>query len=99
MSYFGRYDFFLVSGQGGIGTVSPTAYNVIHDEPGSTPSPTLSPDRMQIFTQKLCHAYYNWSGTVGVPAVCQYAHKLAFLTGISLVTPANERLAHYLYYL
>ena len=25
----------------------------------------------------LCHLYYNWPGTVRVPAVCQYAHKVS----------------------
>ena len=27
---------------------------------------------------KLTHMYYNWPGTVRVPAPCQYAHKLAY---------------------
>lgn len=34
---------------------------------------------------------FNWSGTVRVPALCQYAHKLAFLASQSLqASPQGE---------
>ncbi|VEN34368.1 unnamed protein product [Callosobruchus maculatus] len=88
-----RYDFFVVSQCVRQGTVSPTSYNVLYDNMG------LPPDRMQIMAYKLCHMYYNWSGTVRVPAPCQYAHKLAFLTAQSLHRPANRTLENVLYYL
>ncbi|KAG5886057.1 hypothetical protein JTB14_009506 [Gonioctena quinquepunctata] len=88
-----RYDFFIVSQCVRQGSVSPTSYNVIEDTMG------LPPDRMQMLTYKLCHMYYNWSGTVRVPAPCQYAHKLAFLTAQSLHRPANRALETILYYL
>ncbi|XP_074036820.1 piwi like RNA-mediated gene silencing protein aubergine isoform X2 [Leptinotarsa decemlineata] len=88
-----RYDFFIVSQCVRQGSVSPTSYNVIADTIG------LSADRMQILTYKLCHMYYNWSGTVRVPAPCQYAHKLAFLTAQSLHRPAHNSLETVLYYL
>ena len=41
----------------------------------------FKPDHIQALTYKLTHLYYNWPGTVRVPAPCQYAHKLAFLVG------------------
>ncbi|KAL1139698.1 hypothetical protein AAG570_006676 [Ranatra chinensis] len=88
-----RYDFFLVSQSVRQGTVSPTCYNVMHDTSG------LSPARMQRFTYKMTHLYYNWSGTVRVPAQCQYAHKLAFLVGQSLHRQPNPSLEDYLYFL
>ncbi|XP_056630152.1 piwi-like protein Siwi [Diorhabda sublineata] len=88
-----RYDFFIVSQCVRQGTVSPTSYNVISDSMG------LSPDKLQILTYKLCHMYYNWSGTVRVPAPCQYAHKLAALTAQSLHRTANRTLENILYYL
>nr|CAI5824559.1 unnamed protein product [Callosobruchus analis] len=87
------YDFFVISQCVKQGTVSPTSYNVLYDNMG------LPPDRMQIMAYKLCHMYYNWSGTVRVPAPCQYAHKLAFLTAQSLHRPANRTLENVLYYL
>lgn len=88
-----RYDFFIVSQCVLQGSVSPTSYNVIEDTLG------LPPDRMQMLTYKLCHMYFNWSGTVRVPAPCQYAHKLAFLTAQSLHRPAHRQLAKTLFYL
>ena len=55
---------------------------------------------LQKLTYKLCHLYYNWPGTVRVPAPCQYAHKLAFLVGESLhKAPQEEKLEEVLYYL
>ena len=29
------------------------------------------------YSYKLTHMYYNWPGTVRVPAPCQYAHKVS----------------------
>lgn len=47
-----------------IGTVSPVSLNVLRDETD------LTADQLQRFTYKLCHLYYNWQGTVRVPAPC-----------------------------
>ena len=71
-----RYDFFLVSQSVNQGTVNPTSYNVVKDTSG------LLPKHIQALTYKLTHLYYNWPGTVRVPAPCQYAHKLAFLVSL-----------------
>ncbi|ODM87524.1 Piwi-like protein 1 [Orchesella cincta] len=51
-----RFDFFLVSQTARQGCVSPTYYNVLHDESD------LGPDKIQRYTFKLCHLYYNWTG-------------------------------------
>lgn len=88
-----RNDFFLVSQSVRQGTVSPTSYNILHDESG------LTADQFQSYTYKQTHLYYNWSGTVAVPAVCQYAHKLAFLAGQHLHQAPNNLLEKKLYYL
>ena len=63
------------------GTVNPTSYNVVRDTSG------LKPEHLQKLTYKLTHLYYNWPGTVRVPAPCQYAHKLAFLVSIEVTLP------------
>ena len=73
-----RYDFYLVSQSVRQGTVNPTSYNVVKDTSG------LLPKHIQALTYKLTHLYYNWPGTVRVPAPCQYAHKLAFLVSSNL---------------
>ena len=88
-----RYDFYLVSQSVRQGTVNPTSYNVIKDTSG------LKAEHIQALTYKLCHLYYNWPGTVRVPMVCQYAHKLAFLVGDSLHKTPTEGLNDLLYYL
>lgn len=52
---------------------------------------------MQYTTFMFCHLYYNWSGTVGVPSVVQYAKKLAILAGHmnsipNLISDKNKQL-------
>ena len=44
----------------------------------------LKPDHIQRLSYKLTHLYYNWPGTIRVPAPCQYAHKLASLIGTNI---------------
>jgi len=87
------YDFFLVSQHVGQGTVSPTHYVVTHDSSG------LSPDLMQKLSYKLTHMYYNWPGTVRVPAPCQYAHKLAYQVGEHIHKEPSAKLEERLFYL
>lgn len=87
------YDFFVVSQSVRQGTVSPTHYNVISDHSG------LKPDYLQKLTYKMCHLYYNWPGTIRVPAPCQYAHKLAFLVGQSIHREPAMLLRDKLFYL
>ncbi|XP_074600313.1 piwi-like protein Siwi [Brevipalpus obovatus] len=88
-----RYDFYLISQSVREGTVTPTMYDIIFDETA------WSPFRQQTLAYKLCHMYFNWQGTVKVPAPCQYAHRLAYLAGQSLHKQANAGLTSTLYYL
>lgn len=88
-----RYDFYLVSQSVRQGTVSPTGYNVVYSTLG------LEPDRLQMLTYKMTHLYYNWSGTTRVPAVCQYAKKLATLVATSLHKIPAQGMQKKLYYL
>lgn len=68
LSFYTRYDFYIVSQAVHSGSVSPTHYNVIYDSSG------LKPDHMQRLTYKLCHMYYNWQVCV---CVCVHLHLLA----------------------
>lgn len=88
-----HYDFFLVSQNVNQGTVTPTHYIVAYDDT------KMKPDYVQRLSYKMTHMYYNWSGTIRVPAPCQYAHKLAFLTGQYLQEEAHEALCNRLFYL
>ncbi|KHJ80527.1 piwi domain protein [Oesophagostomum dentatum] len=88
-----RYDFYLVPQYVNQGTVTPVCYNIIYDDTG------LPPDRHHMLAYKLCHLYYNWQGTVRVPAPCQYAHKLAFLTAQTIHRESNDTLRQKLFFL
>jgi aubergine-like protein len=87
------YDFFLVSQLVRMGTVTPTHYIVLQDH-GNTP-----PDLIQKFAYVTTFMYYNWAGSIRVPAVCQYAHKLAQLVGQYIRTDPSDVLQRSLYYL
>ena len=71
LHFLPSYDFFLVSQKVRQGTVTPTHYTVVHD------SSTLKPDHMQRLAYKMTHMYYNWPGTVRVPAPCQVSHMMS----------------------
>lgn len=88
-----RFDFYLISQSTRAGTVAPTYYNIINDESGLTPA------RHQAMAYKFCFLYYNWAGSVRVPAPCQYAHKLALLCGEHLHSPPNSSLEDRLHFL
>ncbi|XP_042332400.1 piwi-like protein 2 [Sceloporus undulatus] len=68
-------DFYLIAHSARQGCGIPTHYVCVIN------TANLSPDHMQRLTFKLCHMYWNWPGTIRVPAPCKYAHKLAFLSG------------------
>ncbi|TMW48791.1 hypothetical protein DOY81_006130 [Sarcophaga bullata] len=87
------YDFFLVSQNVRQGTVSPSHYVVLRDDS------LYSPDIIQRLTYKLCFLYYNWPGTIRVPACCQYAHKMAYLVGESIRRSPADELCDKLFYL
>ncbi|CAJ0920465.1 unnamed protein product, partial [Mesorhabditis belari] len=88
-----RYDFYMVPQAVNQGTVAPVHYSVLHDTTG------FDADKHHALAFKLCHLYYNWQGTVRVPAPCQYAHKLAFLFAQSLHKEAHNSLRDKLFYL
>jgi len=78
ISHLDWYDFFLVSHETHNGTVSPTHYNVLLDDMA------WPKYELQLFIYYLCYQYYNWDGSISVPAPCQYAHKIAYLYGKTL---------------
>ncbi|KAL0271382.1 UNVERIFIED_CONTAM: hypothetical protein PYX00_008486 [Menopon gallinae] len=87
------FDFYLVSQYVRNGTATPSHYIVLYD------NSDIKPDHIQRLTYKFCHLYYNWQGTIRVPAPCNYAHKLAYLVGQNVKTMPDERLENKLYYL
>ena len=109
-----RHDFFLISQSVRQGTVNPTSYNIIHNESGLTPDRLqmltykvgfciwciFAHTHITNFACfQLTYLYFNWSGTVRVPAVCQYAHKLAYLIGENIKAQPSGHLNDLLYFL
>ncbi|XP_053697192.1 protein argonaute-3 [Sabethes cyaneus] len=88
-----HFDYFLVPQSVRQGSVSPTHYIVVCNQPD------YSPDILQRLSYKLCYLYYNWPGSVRVPACCQYAHKMAYLIGQSVKRNPDESLNDKLFYL
>jgi len=72
-------DFFLVPQNVNQGTVTPTHFVNLF-----TSGNALSPDIVQKLSYHLTHMYFNWPGTVRVPAPVQYAHKMVDMAGAHL---------------
>uniref|UniRef100_A0A1I8IBU2 PIWI-like protein 3 n=2 Tax=Macrostomum lignano TaxID=282301 RepID=A0A1I8IBU2_9PLAT len=86
-------DFFLVPQHVTQGTVTPTHYIVVECA-GDIPV-----DEIQQLTFRSCHLYYNWAGSIRVPAPCQYAHKLVYMVGQNIATEPAEAICDRLFYL
>jgi aubergine-like protein len=88
-------DFFLIPQCVNQGTVTPTHFVVVN----SVNNKVMDATHIQKLAYKLTHMYYNWPGTVRVPAPCQYAHKLVDLVGEHLHKVPSPHLLDKLYYL
>jgi aubergine-like protein len=71
-------DFYLISQKASQGVAQPTHYYLAYDEAG------VSMNDVYDLIYKLSYLYYNWSGSIRVPAPCQYAKKLVQLMGEKL---------------
>ena len=69
------YDFYLLPAKANQGSMTPTHFHVVFDTSG------LPCDSIEVLSYKMCYSYYNWSGSIRVPAPCQFAHKLAYNYG------------------
>merc|ERR1712100_4606 len=87
------YDFYMIPQYVHSGTATPSRFIVIYDEIG------LPAHELQQLTYKLCHLYFNWAGTIRVPAPCQYAYKAAFLVSQSVHDTPHKQLENCLYFL
>jgi aubergine-like protein len=85
-------EFFMVAQNVTEGTATPTRYQVLLNECG------YSHDDLHQITFFQAFNYYGWSGAVKVPAVCQYAHKLAYHVGENY-RQSNKFMKYNLYYL
>ena len=68
-------EFYLIAQKTNQGTAAPIHYQCLCDDSNSDPNDIYT------FVYKLCYLYYNWSGSIKVPAPVHYAKKLGFLVG------------------
>ncbi|XP_035515119.1 piwi-like protein 2 [Morone saxatilis] len=86
-------DFYLMAHHIRQGCGLPTHYISLYN------TANLTPDHLQRLTFKMCHLYWNWPGTIRVPAPCKYAHKLAYLSGQYLHSEPAIQLSDKLFFL
>jgi aubergine-like protein len=72
------YAFKMVAQNVTSGTATPTHYQLIYN------STDWKEETFWQMTYWQCFNYANWQGAVRVPAVVQYAHKLAYMVGEQL---------------
>lgn len=84
-------EFYLISQKTNQGTAAPIHYQCLCDDSNS------DSNDLYLFIYKLCYLYFNWSGSIKVPAPVHYAKKLAFMVGDHLSTAGvcvpNEKLS------
>jgi aubergine-like protein len=68
-------EFFLCCQHVNQGSATPTKYQKIYDDS------ELTAMDLQMYTYCQAHMYFNWNGTIRVPAVVKYASTLAKFTG------------------
>lgn len=70
----GYKEFHLASASVREGTCTPVSFKVGYENKPEFPFEAISE-----LTYNQCYSYYNWTGSVRVPATLQYANKLAKL--------------------
>ena len=66
-----NYDFYIVSQQSTKGSIVPNHYKVIYC------NSKLEDGQLQELIYAQCFNYSNWSGSIKIPAILQYAKKCA----------------------
>lgn len=66
-----NYDFYLISQQTTRGTVVPNHYKIIYSDS------KMEEGILQEIAFSQCFNYANWTGSIKVPGVLQYAKKLS----------------------
>ena len=87
------HNFYLVNQHVARGTAVPTHYVVAYN------SGVFGSDHLINLTYRLAHMYYNFPGSVRLPAPTQYARKLAHLVGTAVQAEIHPRLKETLFYL
>ena len=76
----GSYDFYLISQHTRVGVPTPSHYTILYDDIKANPKDVMA------MTYKLTYSYFNFSGSVKIPAPVKYADKMAMLMGDRKIT-------------
>ena len=71
----GEKEFYLISQKTLQGTASPSHFYILVNDFNN------GKEKIQLLCYKLCYMYYNWVGSIKIPAPIQYAQKLSNLIG------------------
>ena len=88
-----NYDFYLISQMSLQGSVIPTYYEVLYSES------KLEEGMLQEILYYQCFNYANWTGSIKIPAVIQYARKLCEFAAANLPEQSILNLDKNLYYI
>ena len=69
------FEFYLIAQQCNKGTVKPTFYKVIYNDSN------IDEGLVEELIYSQCFNYMNWTGSIKVPSVMQYAKKLSMFAG------------------
>jgi hypothetical protein len=87
----GSFDFYMIAHRATIATALPVHYFVASNRT------KMSREQIEQFTYHLCYNFFNFMGSIKVPAAVMYAHKIAnYAHDIAI---PNESLSHNLHYI
>jgi argonaute-like protein implicated in RNA metabolism and viral defense len=88
----GSFDFYMIAHKATIATALPVHYFVVKN------TTNLTNAEVETFTYHLCYNYFNFMGSIKVPAAVMYANKVANYAHELGILPSNA-LETYLHYL
>lgn len=88
-----QFDFYMIPHHASIATARPVHYIVAVND-GQLPKRTI-----EQFTYSLCYNYFNFGGSIKVPASVMYAHKIANYCHDLKVSSIPESLQNNLHFL
>lgn len=88
-----KFDFYMIPHHASIATARPVHYIVAKNDAG------LSKRVIEQFTYGQCYSYFNFGGSIKVPASVMYAHKIAKYCHDLNITAIPESLQTNLHFL